>query len=272
MAQRRARAALERARPSAASARTRVEVAGGQRARAAARGLAVGAEADDDEPRVGHAREHERPGGGEQVDALGDDQLADERDEAVAPRGSSAPSARPAARRRRARRRRRAASAVAARRRRRVARAPRSPRRGLGARRAARNCSTSTPGGPSRVRAGSVGVVQRRPQALGRVARADEHRARAARAPRGRRAGSARGRGLTVYSSALPWTFTAYGTSSPSARARISRAHHEVVGQRDVGPRRARRPRARRATLRVDVARDLRVGAARRTAWRRTPS
>ena len=34
--------------------------------------------------------------------------------------------------------------------------------------------------------------------------------------------GLKRGYGLTVYSSALPWILTAYGTEPPSARARIA--------------------------------------------------
>ena len=42
--------------------------------------LAVGAEPDDHELRPGSAREDARPGGEEQVDALRDDQLADEDD------------------------------------------------------------------------------------------------------------------------------------------------------------------------------------------------
>ena len=44
----------------------------------------VGAKADDDKPRSGHTLQHERPGGEQQVDALADDQLADERDQPVA--------------------------------------------------------------------------------------------------------------------------------------------------------------------------------------------
>ena len=118
----------------------------------------------------------------------------------------------------------------------------------------------STPGGPSRVRASSAGVVHRRPQALGGVARADEDAARPREALARVRAGSA-GSGLTVYSSALPWTFTAYGTPSP-ARGPGRRAHHEVVGERDVRPH-ARGDLAHGGDVRVEVGVELLVGELR---------
>ena len=85
----------------------------------------------------------------------------------------------------------------------------------------------------------------RRPQALARVARADEDRrapARAPRAPTGRK----RGCGLTTYSSAEPWIFTAYGTSVAERAGEHGRAHDQVVGQRDVGQRGTARARPRR--------------------------
>ena len=188
--------------------------------------LAVGAEADDDEPRVGHALEHERPGREQQVDALADDQLADERDEPLALRvqplqrvGGGELVAGEGARRRvslaRLRVDARLGSVEAADASQRSP-APAAARSGSrGAKRA-----TSTPGGPRRVRS-KRRIAERLPQAGGGVTGADEHRARAgeslAREPRKRS-----GCGLTVYSSALPWTFTAYGTSPASARARIT--------------------------------------------------
>ena len=55
--------------------------------------------------------------------------------------------------------------------------------------------STSTPGGPSRVRAGSAGSSRYAPQPLGGVARADEHAARGVRPRRGRAGRSAPGTG-----------------------------------------------------------------------------
>ena len=106
--------------------------------------------------------------------------------------------------------RRRARPAARAARRRRPARHPA---------RAARTAPTSTPGGPSRVRPGSDGssisahsdsAVWREPTSTPRAP------ARPSTAY-----GRNRGYGLTTYSSALPWIFTAYGTS-PSARARIA--------------------------------------------------
>ena len=141
--------------------------------------VAVGAEADDHQPRARQALEHERPGGEQQVDALADDQLADERDEPVAvavealerlaaarvvagegARLAPAPAAR-RARRAAARSRARAPHAAAA------ARCSRGAKR-----------ATSTPGGPSRVR--SRARRRRAPPTGSRgVARADEHRARA---------------------------------------------------------------------------------------------
>ena len=70
--------------------------------------------------------------------------------------------------------------------------------------------------------------------------------------------GLKRGYGLTVYSSALPWIFTAYGVSA-SARARIERAHHEVVGERDVR-RDALGHLAHGGDVGVDVAVELGLG------------
>ncbi len=84
-----------------------------------------------------------------------------------------------------------------------------------------RNSSMSTPGGPSRVRAGrpSSSIAAHRLSAVWREpTRTVRARSRPSRAAGRNRAGSR----LTVYSSALPWTFTAYGTASPSPRARTS--------------------------------------------------
>src|SRR5207244_2829519 len=86
---RRARAALELAAGLGEGDRA-VEVARGQRRLERLEPLAVGPEADDDEPRLRDARQDERPGGEQQVDALADDQLADEDDEPVAARAAAA--------------------------------------------------------------------------------------------------------------------------------------------------------------------------------------
>ena len=125
--------------------------------------------------RAGTPLQHERPRGEQQVDPLGDDQLADERDEAVVARVAAASTARAAAAvsraegraRIRGRRLRSAASRAASR------RSPAAAASGP----AGAKTATSTPGGPRRVRAGERGVAERRPQALGGVARADQHAA-----------------------------------------------------------------------------------------------
>ena len=107
-----------------------------------------------------------------------------------------------------------AAGAIAARRSRRAASPGAAASGSRGAKRA-----TSTPGGPSRVRPGSDGSsisVHR----LSAVWREPTSTPRAPARP-STAYGRKRGYGLTTYSSALPWIFTAYGTSS-SARARIA--------------------------------------------------
>ena len=130
--------------------------------------------------------------------ALADDQLAHERHQRVAlgvePR-DGASGAEQIARERvavgRLRRARLRLQPAPAPRRRAAARRARARRRRRGRARAAQSASTSTPGGPSRVRRGSSGSASVLPQAERRVARADEHRARRAPAPRARTRGSA---------------------------------------------------------------------------------
>ncbi len=106
-----------------------------------------------------------------------------------------------------------AASSVAARR---VCSVASPSRAGAGARGAKR--SMSTPGGPRRVRSRTVGSSIAAHKALAvwreptRIPRAPSRPSRAY--------GMNRGYGLTVYSSALPWILTAYGTPAcESARA-----------------------------------------------------
>ena len=99
MAQRRSRAALELA-PGLRDGADGVAVAVGQRVEQRQQAVAEAAEADDHQPRLGH----ERPRRQQQVDPLGDDELADEADVAVAGEVEPAQGAR-RRRRRRARRR-----------------------------------------------------------------------------------------------------------------------------------------------------------------------
>ena len=236
-------------------ARRGVEVAGGERRREPLEPVAERPEPDDDEPRPRLAREHERPRGEQQLDALGRDQLADEDDQPVAGldgverrdrlarvavergAGSRGLGGGSAARARRAARRSRSAA--------------RPARAAAGSRGAKR--STSTPGGPSRVRPGSDGssISAHR---LSAVWREPTSTPRAPARP-STAYGRKRGYGLTVYSSALPWILTAYGTSAERP-GEDRRAHHEVVGQRDVRPR-PRDDLAHGGDVGVQVALDL---------------
>ena len=206
MSQRRARAALG----GAALARRAPAPRRGRRAASAAssrsKPVAEGAEADDDQPRVGHAREHERPGGGEQVDALGDDELADEGDVAVARRRSSAPARGPP----RPRRGRTSRASLAVRHRLQARRrAPRSAAPRLVALARAELLDVDAGRAEARARAAAPG----RSIAAHRLRRcaASRRGRRCARsqALAGVRAGSASGSRLTTYSSALPWILTA---------------------------------------------------------------
>ena len=260
---RRARAARGRPRRAARGRRP------GPRARASpaspSSALAEGAEADDEQPRVRHAGEHERPGGEQQLDALGGDQLADVDDDPVArgveraERGGglggragergACRAGRPASRapRRRARARSRSSPAAAA-----------------AAARAGAKRVTSTPGGPSRVLSSQPRLVQRRPQALGRVARADEHPARG-REPLARGGQEARVRLDRVLERAAV-DLDRVRDAGPRERAREDqRAHHEVVRERDVGPR-ARDDLADGGDVALDVVVDLLLARAPGTA------
>ena len=146
--------------------------------------VAVGAEADDHQARPRHALEHQRPGREQQVDALADDQLADERDQPVARPGPAARAPPPPRRASRAnalacscpagaplQRRRRAASAPhARRRRRRLAR-----REALRRRRPAGRAACARAAAPRRAPAtGSrpCGASRRAPRARPRAPRA----------------------------------------------------------------------------------------------------
>ena len=165
--------------------------------------LAVRPEADDHELRAGLAREHARPGGEQQVDALRDDQLAHEADDRLA---LGVERREPVGRRRRRCRSRRRSRARPRAPRRRAAcraadgRARRAPRRPPGRNRCAppsraiararrarsvadalsrgTNVCTSTPGRAEERPFAQSLQRHRRPQALGGVARADHHRLR----------------------------------------------------------------------------------------------
>ncbi len=126
--------------------------------------VAVLAEPDHAQARVGHGRDHERPRGEQQVHALRHDQLADVGHDPVArgveraQRGGRALVAAPT-------RGGRALEAVRQR-----AQPGAASARGRG-----RNACTSTPGGPEPGPVGQRRVVERRPQALAGVARAHQH-------------------------------------------------------------------------------------------------
>ena len=207
-------------RPSSARvARGGGEVAGGELRREPLEPLAERPEPDDQQPRPRLAREHERQRGQQQLDALGGDQLADEHDQPVARARrcrARPPPRRVAGERGHRSRRGRRVDLVGGRSRPRVSRArsrsrapgPRGPRPA----RAARSGRRRRPAGR-----GGCG-----PAATGRPSRPTgsrrcgaSRRARRGRPPGPRRAnGRKRGYGLTVYSSALPWILTAYGTSA----------------------------------------------------------
>ena len=198
------------------------------------------AEADDHQLGVRHPLEHERPGGEQQVDALGGDQLAHEDDQAVLRARSWRAPRRPPPGRARRRSRGFPAGAVASSRATRSLQARAGPHRA----RAGGTRAMSTPGGPSFVRASRLGVVHRRPQALGGVARADEHRAGAREPLAGVREEALRVR-LDRVLERRAVDLDRVGDVVERPRE-DRRAHDEVVGERDVGRARARRPRARR--------------------------
>ena len=164
-----------------------VEIARGEVLREPLQALAERPEADDHQLGLRDALEHERPGGEQEVDALGGDQLADEDHEPVLLRAD---------RRERVggggRIAREGGVAIA---RRRVPQPLHQRAEPVRARRPARagvNSAMSTPGGPSFVRASTLGspIAAHR---LSAVWRDPTSTAARARGPRGRRGGSARG-------------------------------------------------------------------------------
>ena len=163
MAQRRSRAALELA-PGLRDRAHGVAVAGGQRVEQRQQAVAEAAEADDHQPRLGH----ERPRRQQQVDPLGDDELADEAHVAVAGEveraqgvGGDAGVAREGALAAGVARSASSRSISAA-----------TPRGGV----VARAELVDVDAGRPQARAlGQAVVLHRRPQRLAGVARADEH-------------------------------------------------------------------------------------------------
>ncbi len=222
----RCRIGLQRA-PRARDLPRALEIAGCERVAQALEALAVGAEADTTSRALGTCSSTSGQAASSRSTPLLTISLptnATSRSSAGrAARAPRPPRARRARRRRRPRlarrRRRRRSRASSGDARRRAANAPSSARAAAGSRGTKR--STSTPGGPSRVRVLSAGP---RAPATGSPPCGGSRRAcRAAPATPSRAYGRKRsGSGLTVYSSALPWTFTAYGTLPPSARARIT--------------------------------------------------
>ena len=229
MAQRRARPALERAAGLGDRAGGG-EVAGSQRGEQALERRPPRAEADDDEARVRHLGEHERPRRGEQVDALGDDELADEEDVAVAPEvepGQRAPGGGLVAREGMVLLDRRGGAQA------------RGERGHLGRRLGGRAGTELGDVDPGRAEEGAGGervVAHRRPQALGRVARADEHGARAGQ-PLGGRGQEARAIALDRVLERAAVDLDRVRDLAGQGAREDGRAHDQVVGQRDVGPR-----------------------------------
>ena len=111
------------------------------------------------------------------------------------------------------------------------------PGRGLRARRAGGTPATSTPGRPEARAGGQAVVVHRRPQALGGVARADEDRARAGARPSRASGQEALGVALDDVLERAAVDLHRVGDVVAERAGEDDRAHHEVVGQRDVGPR-----------------------------------
>ena len=194
----------------------------------------------------------QRPGGEQQVDALGDDQLADEDDaRAARPRRTSRGSRRP--RRRASRPKAPGLGARRSSRRRASARERRAA--GLGAAGAARSASTSTPGRAEPGLRGQAVGSSTASQRLSAVWREPTRTpARRVDRPRARRAGSARGAGspCTRGPSRGPWP-----RSRRPGAGEDRRAHDQVVGERGVDAagaldhRRGPRPRWRRGSGRA---------------------
>ena len=200
----------------AAQRARRVEVAAREVARERLEPRAERAEADDQQPRARLAREHERPGGQQQLDALGGDQLADEDDQPVV-RARSWPSAAAASPGERANDE--SSSAVVLERRRAAAEALEPGARLV---RLARREPLDVDAG--RPEAGAVrrpGVVHRGPQALRGVARADEDAA-GARQPLARVGHEARVRLDRVLERAAVDLHRVGHAVPSSARARIT--------------------------------------------------
>ena len=212
-------------------------------------------EPDDDQARVGHRGEHERPGRRQEVRALGDDELAHERDEAVA---IEVQAAERRAGRRGVAREARAGRGVLGRR----GAQPRGQRgqvrSGLGARPGAELLDVD----PGRSQAGARRqrrVVHRRPEALGRVPRPDEHGPGASE-PLARGREEALGLGLDRVLERAAVDLDRVGDIGRERPGQDERRHHEVPGERGVGPRPGHDV-AHGGDVRVDVGRDLRVGA-----------
>ena len=100
------------------------------------------------------------------------------------------------------------------------------------------NCSTSTPGGPSRVRSRQRPGRPSPPTGSRAVWREPTSTPRAPREPLARVRQEALRVALDGVLQRAAVDLDRVGhVRRPSARARIDRAHHEVVGERDVGPR-----------------------------------
>ena len=231
------------------------QIARGERVEQRLQSRAVGAKADDHEACARHGLEHKRPGRQQQVDALADDQLADERHEAIALEVQLRKRARCreiVARERaligRARRTRARAGASVGRRVRVVRRLAAQPldqlahaQSGRATPRAAQSAPRPRPADPA---ASATPASPRRASATGSARCAASLRAPPPRRPdpRARTPGSARAGALPCTRARCRAPLTAYGTRASQGPREHDGAHHDVVGERD---------------LRIDELRDL---------------
>jgi hypothetical protein len=258
LAERRPRAALELA-PGEGDVPRRAEVAGRERLDQALEPLSPRPEADDDQPGVGYLPQDERPGGGQELDALGDDELADEGDVAVVDevesRERAAGGGLVAGEGRPGRRRAAALGTGAA-----VAQAGRDRgERGGRLLAAPRPELVDVDAGRTEPRAlRERGIAHRRPQALGGVPGADEHGPGAGEPLPGRRQEALRV-GLDRVLQRTAVDLHRVGHVAAERAREHERPHHEVVGQGDVGPG-ARRDVPDGGHVGRDVGGDLLVG------------
>ena len=258
-----------KARPSASDLHCAVEIAGGEAATRRSSACAVSAKADDRKLCVGRLRQHERPSGEQQVDALADDQLADERDEHAPPSpdllerigdgGSSRAKA--------------LDGSSSAKREHRAAAVRSAHRTAASLSRLARAKALDVDAGRTETRArldlSPVLLAKRLPQALSGVPGADEHRLRAGKTL-AREAQEALGLGLDRVLERAAVHLHRVGRLLAERARQDHRPHHQMVGERHIGAHELG-DLAHRIHVGLDVAGDLRVRAVARTSSPRCP-